>query len=637
MKKKIISKTIMFICIIAFILIFKSLFGDENVLIGVTVITAMLMMMNRDLSLNIIRNTIFFIIFNVLSGILAYYAGINVTLGVICNFTAMFFIGILFCYNIKTSLYIPFGLQYVFMLSAPVSQGKISLRLLSLAVGGIIIMIPQLLNKNKSKKLVENEINNICNNLIKKIDLIIKKEDNKEIEREIQKSIGNISNSIYYKRKEYFYITKEGKININIYISLNKINQVLNKIQNLENTQMYEEILKILAKELDIIKISHIDEESLNKMSSSVDNLIDKYKNSGENDEYTLEILSSLNFIRDVFKQKVFILDKDLNTIKKVKEIKDEFKLTHKIKFNLTKDSAKFCYAIKVAVVVSIAGFISQYFKLEEGRWIIFTVFSLTQPYKEVSFKKVPQRIKGTIIGIVIFVIYFSIITGQTGRMILIMLAGYISSFVDEYDKKMILVTISALGAAAITGSPNILALHRFLYVILGAIIAILANQFILPYKVEDSSRHLMKVYFNIIKSILNEIILSFEGKENKDYMRNLVLLSSLIDNKLMLNNEILKNEEIKKAIEEQRNVVADLYYLFLDIRTKQYNGVLNQDIKFLMKFLDGSKDNLDMEEQYINNKFDFKKTKNISEKLAIINLKDIFLEIKNLKIQGIV
>ena len=637
MKKKIISKTITFILIIAFVVLFKTLFGDENVLIGVTIITATLMMMNRDLSLNITRNTVFLIMINVLSGILAYYASMNVTLGIICNFTAMFFIGFLFCYNIKTSLYLPFGLQYVFMLSMPVAQDKILLRLLSLTVGGIIIMIPQLLNKNKSKKVVVNEINSICDNLMKKVDLIISREDIKEIDKAIQKCIGNISNSIYFKRKEYFYITKEGKINLNIYISLNKINLVLDKIQFLENKDAYEEILKRLKEELELIKTSHIDEKSLNKMSDNIDKLIEKYRNSRENDEYILEILSSLNFIRDVFKQKISLNDKELNAIKKVKEIKNEFKLGYKVKVNLRKDSAKFCYAIKVALVVTIAAFITQYFKLEDGRWIIFTVFSLTQPYKEISFKKTTQRIKGTIVGVIIFIVSFGLVTGQTGRMILIMIAGYISSFTEEYDKKMILVTISALGAASITGSTNIVALHRFLYVILGAIIAVLANQFVLPYKVEDSSRHLMKVYFNIIKNMLNEIILSFEGKENNDYMRNLVVISSLVDNKLMSNNEILKNEDIRKIIEEQRNVVGDLYYLFLDIRTKQYSGSLNEDIKFLMEYINSSKDKIEIEEEYINNKFDLEKANNISEKLAIINLKDIFLEIRNLKFQGII
>lgn len=48
-KKIIINNTITFVIVMFFVITFKSIFGEENTLIGVTTITATLMFLERDL------------------------------------------------------------------------------------------------------------------------------------------------------------------------------------------------------------------------------------------------------------------------------------------------------------------------------------------------------------------------------------------------------------------------------------------------------------------------------------------------------------------------------------------------------------------------------------------------------------
>ena len=50
-KKVVLTKTILFIAIVMFVVLFKTVFGDENTLIGVTSITALLMLLERDLTI----------------------------------------------------------------------------------------------------------------------------------------------------------------------------------------------------------------------------------------------------------------------------------------------------------------------------------------------------------------------------------------------------------------------------------------------------------------------------------------------------------------------------------------------------------------------------------------------------------
>ena len=70
--------------------------------------------------------------------------------------------------------------------------------------------------------------------------------------------------------------------------------------------------------------------------------------------------------------------------------------------------------------------FLAQYLNLSEGRWMSFTIFSLIQPYSEVSYTRVKDRIKATLIGGLIVLIAFGLVKNQTARSAIILLAGYL-------------------------------------------------------------------------------------------------------------------------------------------------------------------------------------------------------------------
>ena len=56
-KKIIINNTITFVIVMFFVITFKSIFGEENTLIGVTTITATLMFLERDFTGSPLKNT----------------------------------------------------------------------------------------------------------------------------------------------------------------------------------------------------------------------------------------------------------------------------------------------------------------------------------------------------------------------------------------------------------------------------------------------------------------------------------------------------------------------------------------------------------------------------------------------------
>ena len=59
-KKIIINNTITFVIVMFFVITFKSIFGEENTLIGVTTITATLMFLERDFTGSPLKNTLIY-------------------------------------------------------------------------------------------------------------------------------------------------------------------------------------------------------------------------------------------------------------------------------------------------------------------------------------------------------------------------------------------------------------------------------------------------------------------------------------------------------------------------------------------------------------------------------------------------
>ncbi|GEQ22420.1 hypothetical protein CBU02nite_29260 [Clostridium butyricum] len=115
MKKKIISKTLTFICILLFISLFKHIFGDANSPVGITTVIAVLILMSENLTISPIKNFMKLLLINIIIGMEAFIASQNIYWGVIIDFSVLWFIGYYFSVNLTKTIILPFGLQYLFI------------------------------------------------------------------------------------------------------------------------------------------------------------------------------------------------------------------------------------------------------------------------------------------------------------------------------------------------------------------------------------------------------------------------------------------------------------------------------------------------------------------------------------------
>jgi len=322
MKKKIISNTILFISILAFVKIFAVLFGTANTVVGVTVVVAVLVLMQENLTQKPMANLSKLLFINLTLGIFAYISSYNIWLGLIINFVALSGIGYFLSFKLNKIIIVPFGLQYLFMLYSPVGTEDFMKRLLGLAFGAVIIMVVQFIVHRKA--------------------------------------------------------------------------------------------------------VSKPAEES-------------------------------------------GLIEENQDQYRSVKIFKKEYN------FHVVRGS----YAIRIGLITAITAFLVAFFKIEQGRWIVYTIFSLTELYSEECKTRSAQRLQGTIIGVAIILVLFTFIKDNTVRGLIALLGGYLDTYTRNYKEKMICVTMSVVAAASLSNNALNMVTERIGYILIGIALALLVDKFV--------------------------------------------------------------------------------------------------------------------------------------------------------------
>lgn len=140
-------------------------------------------------------------------------------------------------------------------------------------------------------------------------------------------------------------------------------------------------------------------------------------------------------------------------------------------------------YALRIGILIAIATFIEgiliKYFNLFEGRWMVYTIFSLTELYAQHCRIRSKQRLEGTLIGSLIVLILFILVKDTTLRVLIIFIAGYLNTFVSNYRDVMIIVTVSAVASTALSNGTFLTIAERIIFVCIGIGIALLGNKYL--------------------------------------------------------------------------------------------------------------------------------------------------------------
>lgn len=608
----ILSKTLIFIFVVLLVSLFKTIFKPENSLIGVTTIVLMLVLLQMDLTLNPIKNLLNLIVLNLAFGLSAFLVSQNVILGLILNFSIMLFIGYYFSYELKKPVNMMVGLHYMLMIVSPISISQLPLRLLSLVAGAFMIMGVQLLaNKNKLTKSRNAMFNTIVDDLLIKIDLLKSQNDTGNIDKSLSLNINRLKSLIFESGKSDSHFTECGVNTMNVLSCLEKINSILDTIKN---KSYYSQILDDIFSVINDIKNG--------KFDINISDLDDTYNKINL---YSLDItdMEAVYDLIDVVKTLNVELKMYKNTINNQKNIQNElsipqeFKELHVQKNLMKLKSPRFAYGLRLGLVVSLTFFIVKFFNIEYGEWAVYTVFALSQPHSEYTIRKSKKRIIGTIMGSIMMAILFNLVTDPSLRTVMLVLAGYLMSYVSDYRNLVAFITVSAVASAALyVPNPNFIIMNRILFVVIGIAIALIANKFVFNRKLLDEENNLNNIQRDSSRKMLGEVLLN-EGSKNKSVIGILYLIPSLIDLRISYLNQNGLNMD-KSFINKNKVLMNDLYQIYLLEKDDQVFDKIVSNVEAILI----NSNNLDIMESRIQEAA--KCTSNIKEKLLFIKISRI-------------
>lgn len=546
--------------------LYKTIFGVENTVIGLIIAMASYAFLRLDLTSYPIYKSMIFLILNLFLAISAYISAINPFVGLIINFLILFTVSFIYTTEFKNVISYIFLLLYVYMWEYPISLDELPRRLVAMGVGVFIIIgIHILFNRRNFKKNSNNIIIRSIRNIQKEICHIInesyREKENIYIDSELRKLLilieGRNNNKFIENHKDDIYF--------NIVLILERINSIINKVGKVNSkSKDVIDYLNSLNHDLENItlflerKVECINEEKddLSK-PSTINNWTEKeYAFLGECTEL------------------IRLLEKNINNLYEYNKKKSRKRI--KVKFNLKEllignsslkmKHLRVAYSLKLAIAVSLIMFIVDLFKIHQGRWIVTSVYVVIQPYEEETLTKAIKRFKGTIIGVIIYISIFTFFPHIIPLELLLLILMFLYFVQKDYEKKVVCTALMALSFGLSRSTVGYLAFYRFLFVIIGIVIALGINKLIFPQSIKNSIYDLKERYLELTSKLLYELKSILYEEEYNENTVKLLLDCNLIESKLMENKLIAENLVLKDLVDKQSIILSKIRCLVLFI-----------------------------------------------------------------------
>lgn len=477
--KKYINKALLPTIVISLIFFLNFyFFGLENTIIGPFVTLSFIRFKNMNDHYSCMTKT--FLIYIVMS-ILAYLALINLTLCILINAAALFWIAYYLIDEYNPTNYFPAGMALIFFQILPVQNiNGLAVRWLAL-FASFLIIFAFLIVLFKSKKV--DPLNLFVRNgleLSKEIIELFESDNKQDLPKkqlELHKINQNISSEIYLANRASF----RKDVYANRYCIYVAFFQIINYAIN-----------------------EFLSDDSIENLDSSyMINNFEVIKNMQHNFECA-------------FNADILATD------------------THKFKFRDPKidiRSFRLRFALRMVITVTPCLVFAYLSPFNNAYWLSISVFFMMIPLYENTYKRVIDRTKGTIAGIFICFILFTIFNEMPARITIMTIANFLIYCSSSYVVTVTYITCSALALYDLTGSTIILLSQRFLYTIAGAIVTLFANRFIFSIRSESSISYI-KELLDDIRNKANSF--STLGRSEKKYQINrLIIKSYLLSNTL--------------------------------------------------------------------------------------------------------
>lgn len=531
-RKNLKFATLSFLFIIAYVNVFQKLFGAENSIVGVIFTIMMSASMARDLTSTPLKHLFAQAAVLVLMAVSACLVStLNPWAALPVNFAVIYFILYTYTYEYSGHLYFPYILSYLFLVFiSPSSPEQLPKRIMAMVTGAVCIILYQLvMGRNRAEETVTDVLLTLIREAKQYISCLLSGSAAPEGLEDIRKNVRRLSCMVYDRRRRELCISDASFALVDSGRGLEHLLILLSQ------TEHPEDCRDMLEKTL--TQLSHF-ESYVNKKTTAPHLIARTDFITDPEDLRQEEFYNSLEYIRNHL---VHMADPE----KKSHYRPTLLSLSIRIQAALKVSRVRVIYALRVALLLSLATLLVQSLKLPHGKWLLFTLASVSLPYADDVGQKAGKRLFATAAGGIFSVILYSLVPSPTGRTAIMMLSGYLSFYFTDYKGTFTCSTVGALGGAVFMSAfgwapVSRMLLIRLAYVIAGIVIAYAANCLLFPYHRSTAAETLLKKY-DFASKLLSK--LCSQGVTDTQFYYHLVIQSQLIEEKLY---QITSGEEQK-------------------------------------------------------------------------------------------
>lgn len=196
----------------------------------------------------------------------------------------------------------------------------------------------------------------------------------------------------------------------------------------------------------------------------------------------------------------------------------------------LKPDIRRFRFRFALRQVLVVTPCLAFAYRLNEynGYWLAISVFFMMIPVYENTVVRIFQRIRGSIAGIIICMVLFTIFTSFSARVVLMTIFNFLIYSVNSYSFMVAYITGSALALNDLESAVSLMAMQRMGYTLIGAVIAYVANRYVFPIRIKNEMNYI-KAIMEKIREQTGEIMVSGLNPDEISHHSNSILVKSYL------------------------------------------------------------------------------------------------------------
>lgn len=594
MKNLFSTKTIS-IYLVGCLFILMSIYGlgSANLMVGGFGVFLLKAIINKDFSVKPLTSILNISMYTLAIGILPFLVNLNPYTGLIINFVSIFLILYMLVYSLKETIYVPFLLGYAFFLSEPATGHELKLRLIGLLIVAVVSVIFQIIfYRLKGPNLSLNNVSKSLSLITQLIETKLSDGDFVSVKTKLE--IHNLAwnKDILNQKQNEFYLTKAETVQINLISTIRSLKFKIEKLDKKNSNIDLNEVIDILSKLKDFAN-GKCKRYILIETFSYFNN---KYKKDKNLDNDTYEIKESLDILF-VFIINFYDIEHGVIKVSTKTKLRDYIELEKGLFKDFRRGSSRFTFAFRTALLMSLTYFFVTLFNLKYGHWALYTIVSISQPYYDVTKQKAFDRLRGTIIGGVIFTFLNLIFRGFNERLIIIFIAIYFVVYLVDYSKRITAATIMALMIVSTSSSHMLLiTFDRLFFVMIGALIVIIGSLLILPYKLENEIYDLSNIYFETCENAILALLTIYDSDEKQQDIHNMILTADNIEAKISVKNSAYDIKIIEEFLSNGRVVLDTIQKIlnrmyFYDTTLLNNKFIRLENLNQMKKYIDNLSD----------------------------------------------